>query len=251
MTKAFNREKFTFIAAIAFIALEAALFPLIHLGRGGVDASACYLAIILVDLFALVTLPCAADKRLHLIRLGIAFTLVADYFLVLADDSELEGVLAFIVVQIFYAAYLFVREEKRTVKIISLALRGALMAGLVVVAFAVLGESTDPLAIASVIYYGNLVISCVFAFLLGREERIFAIGLLLFSMCDIWIGLEVLFSSYIGSDLMDFVYNANYNLPLVFYQPSQVLIALRLFRCKMWDAKCGMRNAELRTRHKP
>ena len=221
-------KKFTFIAAIAFIALEAALFPLIHLGRGGVDVSACYLAIILVALFALVTLPCAADKRLHLIRLGIAFTLVADYFLVLADDSELEGVLAFIAVQVCYFAYTIVREKRAKVRYINIASRALLMAGLVIAAFAVLGESTDPLAIASVIYYGNLVISCVFALLLGREERIFAIGLFLFAMCDIWIGLEVLFSSYIGSNMMDFVYNANYNLPWVFYQPSQVMIGLSL-----------------------
>jgi hypothetical protein len=228
VTKSFNFKKFIFIAAIVFITLEVALFPLIHLGRGGVDVSACYLAIVLVALFALLTLPDATDKRLHLIRLGIAFTLVADYFLVLADDSELEGVLAFIVVQIFYAVYLFVREERRRVKNISLAVRGALMLGLVVVAFIVLGEDTDPLAIASVIYYGNLVISCVFAFLLGRRERIFAIGLLLFAMCDIWIGLEVLFSSYLDSNLMNFVYNANYNLPWVFYQPSQVMIGLSL-----------------------
>jgi hypothetical protein len=228
MTKSFNFKKFIFIAAIVFITLEVALFPLIHLGRGGVDVSVCYLAIVFVALFALLTLLGATDKRLHLIRLGIAFTLVADYFLVIADDSELEGVLAFIVVQIFYAVYLFVREERRRVKNISLAVRGALMLGLVVVAFIVLGEDTDPLAIASVIYYGNLVISCVFAFLLGRRERIFAIGLLLFAMCDIWIGLEVLFSSYLDSNLMNFVYNANYNLPWVFYQPSQLMIGLSL-----------------------
>ena len=78
------------------------------------------------------------------------------------------------------------------------------------------------------IYYGNLVANAVFAFLLGRRDRIFAIGLVLFGMCDIWIGLEVLFSSYLDSNLMDFVYNANYNLPWVFYQPSQTLIALNL-----------------------
>ncbi|MBQ7343935.1 MAG: hypothetical protein IJW53_04120 [Clostridia bacterium] len=231
--KAFNSEKFTRLAAIVLVALELALLPVIHLGTGGADVSACYLAIILIALFALVTLRGERDRRLDLIRLGIAFTLVADYFLVLADDSELEGVLAFIVVQIFYAAYLFVKEERRAVRIVSLAARGALMLSLVVAAFIVLGEGTDPLAVASVIYYGNLVLSCVFAFLLGRGERIFAIGLLLFAMCDIWIGLEVLFSSYLDSNLMDFVYNANYNLPWVFYQPSQVLIALRLCQLKM------------------
>ena len=224
--KVFNFEKFTRVAAIVLVALELMCFPMIHFGSGGVDVLGCYLAIVVVALFALVTIK--GDRVGHLIRLGIAFTLVADYFLVIAADSQLEGVIAFIAVQVCYFAYTLVREKRAKVRYINIASRAVLMVGLVIAAFAVLGEGADALAIASVLYYGNLVANAVFAFLLGKRERIFAIGLVLFAMCDIWIGLEVLFSSYLGSDLMDFVYSANYNLPWIFYQPSQVLIGLRL-----------------------
>ena len=224
--KAFNFEKFTRVAAIVLVALELMCFPMIHFGSGGVDVFGCYLAIVLVALFTLVTIK--GDRVGHLIRLGIAFTLVADYFLVIAADSQLEGVIAFIAVQVCYFAYTLVREKRTRVRRINIASRAVLMVGLVIAAFAVLGDGADPLAIASVLYYGNLVANAVFAFLLGKRERIFAIGLVLFAMCDIWIGLEVLFSSYLGSNVMDFVYSANYNLPWIFYQPSQVLIGLRL-----------------------
>ena len=226
MTRSLDYRKITRIAAAVLIALEMALFPMIHFGSGGVDVVGCYLAIVLVALFALVTLWGERDG--HIIRLGIGFTLVADYFLVIAANSELEGVISFIAVQACYFAYTLVRETRTKVRYVNIASRIFIVVGLTITAFLVLGEDTDALAIASVIYYGNLVANAVFAFLLGKRDRIFAIGLVLFGMCDIWIGLEVLFSSYLDSNLMDFVYNANYNLPWVFYQPSQTLIALNL-----------------------
>ena len=226
MTRSLDYRKITRIAAAVLIALEMALFPMIHLGRDSADVVGCYLAIVLVALFALVTLWGERDG--HFIRLGIGFTLVADYFLVIADNSELDGVISFIAVQACYFAYTLVRETRTKVRYVNIASRIFIVVGLTITAFLVLGEDTDALAIASVIYYGNLVANAVFVFLLGKRDRIFAIGLVLFGMCDIWIGLEVLFSSYLDSNLMDFVYNANYNLPWVFYQPSQTLIALNL-----------------------
>ena len=226
MKEAFDYRKWVKIFALVFVALEVALFPIIQLTPGDVSAYASYSAIILVAVFALITVK--GTRAGHLIRLGILFTLVADYFLVLADDSELEGVIAFCAVQLCYFAYLLIKEKRRSVKITNAVSRAVLSALLVVVAFTVLGEDTDPLAIVSVLYYGNLVANVVFAFLLGREERIFAIGLALFSMCDLCIGLEVLFDSYLDSSAFDFVYGSHLNLPWVFYQPSQTLIGFHL-----------------------
>ena len=130
--------------------------------------------------------------------------------------------------QACYFAYLFVREKRERIRVANAVSRVALSLVLVVSAFIVLGEDTDALAIVSVLYYGNLIANAVFAFILGREERIFAIGLVLFAMCDLCIGLEVLCSNYLGSHAMDFAYGAYLNLPWVFYQPSQMLIGLRL-----------------------
>ena len=230
-----NYKRITRLSAIVFVALELVLFPLIQLTPARVSEVACYLAIVFVALFAAVT--SGGEKEGHLIRLGIIFTLVADYFLVLADDAQLEGVIAFIAVQLCYFAYLFKREERTKVRVVNAASRIVLSILLVIAAFVVLGEDTDALAIASVLYYGNLVANAVFAFALGKEERIFAVGLVLFGMCDLCIGLEVLCSSYLESSVMDFMYGANLNLPWVFYQPSQTLIGLRLLTMVRDDEK--------------
>ena len=212
-------------ATVIFILAELAFFPLIQLTPGDVSAFWSYISIICVALYAALTVR--KGRHAHLIRLGIALTLVADYFLVLKSNL-LPGVLAFILVQAAYFGYLFFSEDRRALRVANALSRTVLSLVLPLAAWLVLGEDTDALAIASVIYYGNLIVNAVFAFLLGRRERIFAIGLVFFAMCDLCIGLEVLFGSYLDSAALDFFYGANLNLPWVFYQPSQVLIALSL-----------------------
>ena len=217
------------ILAVLFIIGELVLFPFIQLTPADVSSFCSYLAIVLAALFAIFVCKCKREE--NLIRLGILFTLVADYFLVLCDDAQLPGVISFIFVQGAYFAYLFIREERKTVRKANVITRVALSAMLSMAAFAVLGKDADVLSVVSVIYYANLLSNIVFAFLLGREERIFSVGLVLFAMCDLCIGLEVLFSSYLDSSALSFFYGSNINLPWVFYQPSQVLIALNIF-CK-------------------
>ena len=215
--------------AIAFVLLEIILFPLIQIPPADVSAVCSYLAIILVVLFGFLCL--GGDKDGHVIRLGLIFTLVADTFLVLLDDRLLEGVLSFIVVQACYFVYLVIREDRRNVRLLNIYSRLALMTVLVIAAFLVLGEDADALAIASVIYYGNLVMNAVFAFARFKEEKIFAIGLVLFAMCDLCIGLDVLFDSYLNSDALSGIFSYPYlNVSWIFYQPSQVLIAMRLWQ---------------------
>ena len=227
MLKTLKRLSPIDICAALFVLSQIILFPLIQLTPGEVSARWSYTAIVLVGVMALVTFRGRGNT--NFIRVGILFTLVADYFLVLDGEKLLEGVLAFTVVQAAYFAYTLLIEESRALRIANAATRVALSLILIVATFTVLGSDTDALAIASVIYYANLVLNTVFAFLLGRRARIFAIGLALFCMCDLCIGLDVLFSSYLASDALDFFYSAHLNLPWVFYQPSQTLIALSLW----------------------
>ena len=215
------------VLSVAFILIEVALFPLIQLLPSDGSAFFAYISIVCVALFALLTVR--GERNGHLIRIGIFFTLLADYCLVLADDAYLEGVLFFICVQVAYFAYLYVVEERARVRFYNLTSRVALSVVLVLVTFLVLGSDTDALAIVSVIYYGNLLANVVFAFLRFREERTLAIGLLLFAMCDLCIGLDMLLGTYLDLDVAGSIfYSAHHNLPWVFYQPSQVMIGLRL-----------------------
>ena len=217
------------VTALAFILMQVAIFPLIQFTPGNVSAAWSYVSIILCVIIAFVFFD--SDRAGHLIRMGLCCTLVADYFLVVDGDKLLEGVIAFTFVQAAYFAYLYLRERRRALRIANVISRTVVSLALIIGAFIVLGEDADALAIVSVIYYANLVINTVFAFTQGRRERVFAIGLLLFCMCDLCIGLEVLFSSYLGSDALDFFYGAYLSLPWVFYQPSQTLIALSMW-CK-------------------
>lgn len=232
-----NYEKTVLISGIVLVALQIILFPIIQLTSWQVSMCASYLAIVLVGAFALITV--LGEKSAHLIRLGLLFTLVADYFLVIKDDAELEGVIAFLAVQLCYCAYLVIEEKRRNVRNLNIYTRVLLVTVLVILCIVVLGDLVDALSIVSVIYYANLVVNVAFAFLLGREKRIFAIGLVLFAMCDLCIGLDVLFDAYLESDALDIFFGRYFNLPWVFYQPSQTLIALYLGR-QIFNAKDGV-----------
>ena len=219
-----------FIAAtpmLLFLLAQIVLFPLIQFTPGGVSGNMSYLAIIIVALFALFACKCTGTA--HFIRFGIFATLAADYFLIIAEDAQLEGVLCFIVVQLLYCFYLIFSESRIGVCTFNTTLRIALSVLLVVFAFALLGEDTDTLSIVSVIYYANLISNIVFAFMLGKGNRLFAVGLVLFAMCDLCIGMQVLSEDYLDNNALSFFYSDMLNLPWVFYQPSQVLIALSLF----------------------
>lgn len=215
---------------LLFVIAQAVLFPLIQLTPGDVSASASYLSIIVVALFVIIACKCRGAD--HLVRLGLLLTLVADYFLVLSDDKQIEGVAAFAVVQLCYCFYLIAKEERLYLCVLNTLTRIILAGVLIACAFVVLGADTDALSLISVIYYANLVTNMIFAFALGKGNRIFAIGLVLFAMCDLCIGLEILATEYLDSDVFAFFYGENINLPWVFYQPSQVLIALSLFKGK-------------------
>ena len=212
------------IPTLIFIGCELALFPCIQLTNGGVSGFFSYLSIALVAAFSLFTL--GGKRKSHFIRLGILLTLVADYYLVLCTDKYLEGVVSFVFVQMAYFAYTVLAEDRTSYRYANLFTRLCLSGLLVVVAYAVLGEDTDTLSVVSVIYYANLVVNMLFAFLLGRGGRLFAIGLALFAMCDLTVGMENLTSLYLDSDVFSFFYGDYINLPWIFYQPSQVLIGL-------------------------
>ena len=235
MARSSTRLMITDICAVVFLIAQIVIFPLIQFTPADPSAFWSYVAIVLVAVMAFLSL--GGERSGHLIRIGIAFTLVADYFLVLKWDKELEGVIAFIFVQIAYCLYLLVNERRRGFRLANLIARLGACLILPLLAIAVLREDADALAIASVIYYANLIANAVFAFTLGKRERMLAVGLALFAMCDLCIGLEVLFSEYLRSKALDFFYGDKLNLPWVFYQPSQVLIALHLYRKYRKSAK--------------
>ena len=98
----------------------------------------------------------------------------------------------------------------------------------VIVTVIVLWGRVDYLAIISVLYFVNLLVNVVFAFLQIWKRPFFAIGLLLFFFCDFIVGLRSASSlGYIPlPDWLHGMVFTSFNFAWLFYLPSQTLIAL-------------------------
>ena len=90
-----------------FIASELLLAFLIQLVPHASFGKVAYLSIILVFAFSFFKLA-SQPKNIWLIRLGLLFTLIADFFLVvLVPERAIAGVSVFIFAQLAYGLYLY------------------------------------------------------------------------------------------------------------------------------------------------
>ncbi len=215
------------ILVYSLIAVQIILLPLIQLTDADISAPSSFASIAVISLFTVLSYALVRRDKLAL-RLGLLTTLVSDWFLVIKEEM-LEGMLVFFIVQMLYFAYLLSEENSTRVKIFNALSRLALIGVLLIAAFAIVGDGIDALAAVSLLYYGNLLVNTVFAFLDFKKMPLLSIGFLLFALCDVCIGLDVLAGAYLDIPALDGIfYGKYYNLPWVFYQPSQVMIALHL-----------------------
>jgi hypothetical protein len=172
------------------------------------------------------------DFRSLFTFLALGFTLVADYFLVLLADSYLVAMLFFSVAQLAYGARIHT-ELRDGLKVAHLTLRAILSLLALALPFVVLGDGTDALAVVSVFYFAQLIVSCIFAFLNTKcGGLILPIGLLLFLMCDIFVGFGNL-SAYLPIEpgtLAAWLEYPPINMAWVFYLPSQTLLGISLIK---------------------
>lgn len=143
--------------------------------------------------------------------IAFLFTLFADYFLLLRNDSYLLGVLSFIIVQLIYARILFRGGCRLLFPVRVLMLVGAFLTLYLLKMF-------DLLNVAALFYY-SLLLGNFISSLTNKENRTLSAGLFLFLCCDICVGLFNLIQS--GP-----VYAFASVMMWVFYLPSQVFLAL-------------------------
>ena len=153
--------------------------------------------------------PCPVFAALFL-------TLCADTLLVLLDTQYLCGVILFCCVQVSYALYLEGRR-KQCMIVPAAAILLLLGCGML-----------SPLSGAAVFSYSRLLLNTVLAFLAAKKsrsqnDRLFAIGLLLFLGCDTCVGIR---NSLLPAGIRDAAYMLNW----IFYVPSQFLITLSFLR---------------------
>lgn len=156
-----------------------------------------------------------ADGRL--VAAALCFTVAADWFLLVLNDRYLAGVGLFLIAQGLYAVRIYRLRGSRPCPW-GLAARAVLL--FLCAAFAAAEPSLLPLW-AALLYFSNLCINTAEAFALGKSQRIFAMGLLLFVCCDVCVGGWNI-SLFLPPALAE---SARVGMWL-FYLPSQVLIVL-------------------------
>ena len=242
------------ILSAAFVIFEAVAFILIHIVRAVSGYSLHYACIIAAAVYSILTLGIllltAKDsddaKRLllssrdgNMIRIAMLFTLTADYFLVAVDrpttNDMIAGVAFFLGTQLFICLHILANDKSEKARIIHISLRAAISLALIVVTGLVLGRDTDALSMMSTVYYANLVVNAIFAHRSGKGGIMLTVGLILFALCDINVGLSALNNIYDGGftegSLLYNLLHCGVDLVWLFYLPSQTLIPLTLMLC--------------------
>lgn len=212
----------------AFVAVELVFFLLIQIGVDGFTNYIRFSSVVIAFLFSLALMNKSLDSLF--VVLALLFTVCADYCLVIMHpEPKIVAMIFFSIVQLCYFMRLIFSEESAPLRITHIAVRASLIAVAVTLTVIVLGPLADALSIISIVYFANLATNIVFAFMERKKFLLFAIGLLCFALCDIFVGLGVLVSDYIEVEKTSLLYamtHTDMDLIWFFYVPSQTLIAI-------------------------
>lgn len=224
-----KNKRLLILLSVIFLVTEAILGILLQTAQSSIPINLRYTAVVFACLFCVLF----AEKSLSFLFTQIALlgTVGADYFLVYRSDmQQLPAMIFFSVVQIAYFLRLYFEDGNKTRRKVHLIVRVAISAAIILVTFAVLGKSTDAVAAVSMFYYANLVLNAIFAFISFKKTPIFAIGLLLFILCDTVIGFSLI-DTYLPLAEDSVIYKIIYpgfDLAWAFYLPSQALLSVSL-----------------------
>ena len=224
-----KNKKFLAALSLLFVAIEIVLSVLIQKLPGEANKYVSYASVALACLF----LVLFAERSWEYLftQVAMVMTLCADYFLVLPEKIEqFPAMIFFSVAQLAYFMRLYATTEKKGTKIFHVVFRLEFSIFAVILTFIVLRHLVDPVSVVSMFYFANLIVNIIFAFSQFKKNYLFAIGLLLFSCCDLLIGFSFL-ENYLEIEPGSIAYKLAHpgcNLAWMFYVPSQTLIALSL-----------------------
>ncbi len=231
-----KNKKLLAVLTSLFLIAEAVLGVLLQTSQDVIPINLRYTAVIFACLFAV--LFAERSKPYIFTQIALICTVGADYFLVYAEErQQLPAMIFFSVTQIAYFLRLYFDDGSKTRKKWHLILRATLSATIIVITWAVLGDNTDAVALVSMFYYANLFLNTVFAFVQFKKSGLFAIGLLLFILCDTVIGFSLI-DTYLPIAQDSFIYSIIYpgfDLAWAFYLPSQALLATSLLPKRIKD----------------
>lgn len=194
-----------------------------------------FVTVVLACLFC--TLFAERSWEYLLTQVALLLTVCADWFLVLPPSpNQLPGMLFFSVVQLAYAARLYLTAPSPSRRRVQIILRISLSALAMTATALVLGADTDAVAMISLFYYANLVLNIAFAWTQASTQLIMAVGLTLFLLCDTLVGFAFLdgYLTVAEGSLIDRINHPGFDLAWAFYLPSQMLLAVSLLP-KRWS----------------
>lgn len=224
-----KNKKLIIALTAVFLAVESILGVLLQTIQGSIPVNLRYTAVVFACLFCIVF----AERSLSFLFTQIALlcTVGADFFLVYLDEiQQLPAMIFFSAVQIAYFLRLYFEDGNKMRRKAHLIVRAALSVAIIIITLIVLGEGADAVALVSMFYYVNLVLNAIFAFISFNKNPIFAIGLLLFILCDTVIGFSLI-DGYLPLAEDSFIYQIIYpgfDLAWAFYLPSQALLAVSM-----------------------
>lgn len=246
-----------------FLVSELVLAVLVQVTGGALCRAVSFAAVVLAAIF--VALYAHGSAEYVATQFALIFTVLADLFLVVLDQTYATRVVAmcfFFATQICYSTRILYTTPHEPHRKAQVGARNVISVAAALVTVLVLGSGADALAIISVVYYANLILNVVLSAVALRpaiksahdggvistsdasaEEKMLEfstaaykrrvllfVGLLLFLICDFFIGMACL-GEYLPLSEGTLVFalaNPPFNVAWIFYVPSQTLLAISL-----------------------
>lgn len=172
-------------------------------------------------------------KDIVLLRGALLFTVISDLYILILE-SYVFGLVTFSIVQLLYLIRLheWRKQQGRHVVAWLLLLRNLVVALTITGILIILRISLDGLMLISILYFVSIFFNTVDAIRIQNREpkkqyQLYAIGMVLFLLCDINVGLFNLSDFILIEDVW---FNKLYEFASIamwmFYLPAQVLISL-------------------------
>lgn len=214
-----------YIPAAVFVFVQLVLYVLIFAVGG---ALLRYLTVILSFVFALIFLSKNKDSLLTVTALFL--TVGADFCLVMCEPREqLIGMIFFSLAQVAYAFRVDFMLVSKRARLVTLIIRIFAIVVVEGAAIYIAGDAFDALAAISMFYFTNIVLNAVFSMMRVKNTPLFAIGMLCFVLCDIFVGMNTAVGVYFSvpeGSILYLMAHPPIDMAWLFYVPSQTLISL-------------------------
>lgn len=218
------------IISTIFVLLELLCLFLVVFVGGELGRITSFISVILAFLTGMIFFK--LTNKTFFINIAMLMTVCADFCLVILQPMEqIWGMIFFSITQTIYGLYLYLNAKSNHERNLNLILRTSLVVIMETVMFIIVRDKADIVSILSMYYISNLIINIVFSFWKGNAKPLFAIGLIFFLLCDLFVGFSVAIGVYFEISSNSWLYKiiyADFNFIWLFYIISQTFITLHL-----------------------